>query len=271
MRSLIALVLVALGGCRASSQETVAVANQAGCDVVGGSCGARGQCCDVHDECIDRECPPDMGDVRACDQEARDSGACPPGCAACHDAVTACFIACTLNPDGGVCGPSTCCNGTPADTSDDTCGEEQACYDRSKDPPELITDPCECEQREIDLSASPPRPIGHCCTDTGWGCCRAEGETVPGPGGGGCCEGLVADDGVCVPAPDGGMPDAGAVDAGGSTADASDTDAGTGSGSADAGIGSGSADAGTGSGSADAGTGNGSADAGTGSGSADAG
>lgn len=172
--------------------------NQAGCDVIGGSCGARGRCCDVHDDCIDQHCPFGFGDVRSCTAEAVERGDCPQACLACHRAVTGCILRCETF-GGRDCGPSACC-GDPADPDDDTCGEEQACYDRTRRPPELITDPCECGRRGIDLTPAPRRPEGHCCEDTGWGCCAGEGER-PGPGGGACCEGLRLGADGCEPIP----------------------------------------------------------------------
>ena len=203
-RPLVALiVLLAAGACvdgrRAPDPDTEAIANQAGCDVIGGSCGDRGQCCDIHDDCIDRECGNGFGGVGSCTQAAIDRGDCTAACRACHNAVTTCIFACGIFGGAG-CGPSVCCAGT-ADPADDTCGDEQACYDRTKVPPELITDPCECARRMIDLSKSPPRPEAVCCEDNGWGCCAAEGD-APGPGGARCCAPLVAGaDGKCVPPP----------------------------------------------------------------------
>jgi hypothetical protein len=191
-----------LAGCQElpdPGPETEAIANQAGCDVIGGSCGARGQCCDVHDDCIDRHCGSGFGAVGSCTALQVAQGLCTAECRACHTAVTGCILRCDLVGGAG-CGPSACC-GDPADPADDTCGEEQACYDRTKMPPELITDPCECEARGIDLGKSPPRPEEHCCDDTGWGCCAAEGAK-PGAGGGGCCAPLVVGpDGTCKPPP----------------------------------------------------------------------
>ena len=173
------------------------LANQAGCDGIGNSCTAQGACCDTHDDCIDRNCPNGMGSVLTCTPLARLLGRCPPACFACHTAVVGCVSACNSNPNAAGCGPSDCC-GDPTDPNDDTCGQEQACIDRTGDTPEVVADPCECEERGIDLSKSPPRPAGHCCETTGWGCCQGEGARVPGPGGGGCCAGLVAKNGVCV-------------------------------------------------------------------------
>lgn len=183
--------------------ELTELYNQAGCDGGAASCGNSGECCDRHDECIDRECPPGFGDVRNCTQADVDAGRCPQACQACHGTVMGCIAGCTFG--FGDCGPSDCCD-DPADPNDeDTCGDEQACYDRTQDPPELITDPCECDDRGIDLSPSPPRPEGHCCEDSGWGCCLGLGEVCgqgPGPGGGTCCDGLSCLIGVCAPSPE---------------------------------------------------------------------
>lgn len=167
--------------------------NQAGCDgIQGQSCTPRGACCDVHDDCIDTHCGPGYGDIFSCTADDVAAGRCTAACRACHAAVRGCFWTCTGFNLPATCQPSACC-GPP-----NVCGQEQACYDRSVDPPVLITDPCECEARGIDLSPSPPRPEGHCCAATGWGCCAGVGE-APGSGGGQCCAGLIPRCGGCIP------------------------------------------------------------------------
>jgi hypothetical protein len=120
--------------------------NKAGCDVIDiwplvGSCGDKGNCCDLHDYCINEKCTGKYG--------ALDSGnlldciiplSCSFECTQCHHDVIACYLR-PLPP-----GPSACC-----DRGD--CGKDQQCL------PGLYveTDSCVC----VQLQLQPVDPCYH--------------------------------------------------------------------------------------------------------------
>ena len=122
----------------AVAMDAVPPGNHAGCDAQAQplSCTSVGACCDVHDQCIEDNCPAGCGNITSIVHRG-----CPQACLGCHYNVIACILGNLHRPPAQRPGPSACCKRGD-------CGKRQACQKNNI----TYTDPCECKKLGLPIT-----------------------------------------------------------------------------------------------------------------------